>query len=731
MNQADQKVISFRYKPFEMTLPTFPLDYQEEPAYDIDLEEDFPRIERSVLNLVRNAQNYGNPPELPPQQQNDFPQDVDNRSDTSELSDPPDMDDDPEVQDEVRQLRRNRERNQGLRRSTRVRTRPRFFHEEFAFLLQSHDFIDETFNILEARGDLDPIFKDIANATATVSNRPKDPASYAEATSDPTYGAAWKQAIQTEIDAFIRNKVWIFTPKPKGRRPITCKWVFTYKTLPSGEVDRCKARCVARGHTQKEGIDYHETFAAVAKMDSIRLIFSHAVIHDLHIHQMDVVNAFLLADIDEDIISEVPQGVSVPGGGNPKEFVIRIVKSMYGLKQAGRNWYLKLHNALVSLDFHRCETDHAVYIHPESGLILAFWVDDIMILHHSEDTINSLKAIMAKEFEMKDLGPMRHFLGLAIIRRHNRLFISQQHYVDKIIESYEKETLRKLFPVDIPIKPNTNLVPNEGPPYKQALYQKYLGSVMYAMLGTRPDIAYTVQRLSQFCSNPSEQHHQALEHLIKYLLRTKYHGLTYCKDDSPIGPSSNLKHFIRQTHESENERTTRIRTEDLSAISGFSDADWASGYDRRSVGGNLFFHHSNLISWSSKKIQLVATSTLEAEYAALSLASRQAIWLRKLDAEISQEEEKTIQMYCDNQSALKVAKNPEAHARTKHFDIHLHFVRQRVELGHIRVDYLNTKQMPADFLTKALPRPAFEECRLACGVCPIPLDLLNRNDQKE
>lgn len=227
------------------------------------------------------------------------------------------------------------------------------------------------------------------------------------------------------------------------------------------------------------------------------------------------------------------------------------------------------------------------------------------------------------------------------------------------------------------------------------------------MLGTRPDIAFAVGRLSQFCSNPDQSHWDALTHLMRYLHTTKAYGIMMManRDAAPLTHFTLTKHDVK-----------------ASEITGFSDADFAADYDRLSVGGNLFFHFGNLVSWSSKKIALVATSTLEAEYAALSLAGRQAIWLQSLDGQLQMQnpdEYKTIQQYCDNTSAINVVKNPESHARTKHFDIHVHFVRQRAALGHIKVDYLSTKRMPADFLTKPLPRRAFEECRAACNITKL------------
>lgn len=571
-------------------------------------------------------------------------------------------------------------------------------------------------------------FQAILNAMDELEQQidsPKDPMTLREALEHPAYGGLWAKAKDEEVSAFIRNKVWEFTPRPKNRKTIKTKYVFKYKLNPDGSVSRCKTRIVTKGYTQVEGIDYHETFASVAKMDSIRLIFAYAIMYDLEIEQMDVVNAFLLADIDEEIYAEIPEGVELPphlAGEDRSKYVIRILKSMYGLKQAGRNWYEKLHTTLLALGFERLESDHAVYIHPSSKTIIAFWVDDIMILNNSKETINSLKKLLTEQFEMKDLGPMTFFLGLAIIRTHNKMYISQQHYIKRILDAFQQDTGEQLYPTDVPIKPSSNLIPHTGNPHNKPLYQKYLGCVSFVKEATRPDIAYAVQRLSRFASNPSKEHWDALVYLLRYLLRTERHALLYQKATETEYKRSPIVMYARQLHETEKARENR-----LSNIIGFTDADFAAGWDRKSISGNLFFYQANCISWSSKKINLVATSTLEAEYAALSIAGRQAIWFRMLDGELRmlpEDQLETVQTFCDNESAIKVVKNPEAHAKTKHFDIHMHFVRQRVALQHIKVDYLPTKQMPADFLTKALPKKQFEACRDACNVVPVPHELL-------
>lgn len=484
-NLTQCEAVSFKYTP----LTHNPLWREDNyiPEYDDDDEEFYEQqMSRSIQNLISNLPERGNPIPEPQRQQPEEPRRQ--RRNPSPMR-PPDIDPEPINSDDDSDLspypsdleftpQPSRENTPPLRRSTRTRQPIVRFAEEFR-RYYSHsavlnDLLDQTTDITEILANSpSPFMQELAQQIQNFKEddaAPVDPVTYDQAHSDKTYGSQWKQATKDEVDAMLSNEVWEFTERPEGRKPIKCKWVFKYKTGPAGEVQRCKARLVARGYTQVEGIDFNETFAAVAKLDSIRLLFSYAATLGLHIHQMDVVNAFLLADIDEEIYAEIPQGVTAPDGiSNP---VIKIKKSMYGLKQAGRNWYFKLHETLVKLGFQRLEADHAVYIHPESGLIFAFWVDDIMILHSDPDTIASFKEVMLQEFAMKDMGELTFFLGLKITRSPTFLFISQEHYIEKITTQFRNETGVQLWHVDIPMKTGISLVPNKkDPPHKLRLYQ--------------------------------------------------------------------------------------------------------------------------------------------------------------------------------------------------------------------------------------------------------------------
>lgn len=244
-----------------------------------------------------------------------------------------------------------------------------------------------------------------------------------------------------------------------------------------------------------------------------------------------------------------------------------------------------------------------------------------------------------------------------------------------------------------PMDPGLKLTKTDDPIIDVKKYQKIIGSLMYLMLGTRPDIAFAVNQLAQFSSCPQKQHWTALKQILQYLKRSKHHGLIYRKNTTPE-PTKIIGYSQRHR--------------DVT-ISGFSDADFANAADRKSITGNIFMHRGNIISWQSKKQSLIAGSTMEAEYIAASLSARQGIWLRQMLWELQGKphHKEVILLYTDSQPAYKVAYNPADHARTKHIDLHYHFLRQRILLQHVTLQLCSTKQMTADFLTKALPPKSF------------------------
>ena len=333
-----------------------------------------------------------------------------------------------------------------------------------------------------------------------------------------------------------------------------------------------------------------------------------------------------------------------------------------------------MHKHLISIGFIQTNADHCVYINPETGVILAIWVDDLVIIGKEIKALENTKQLLHDEFEMKDLGELKYFLGICVERNRmeQSIHINQQGYINQVLERFNMQDSKS---VSTPIATGTKLLKSTNckEDVDTQVYQSKVGSEMYGMLCTCPDIAYGISQVSQHCSNPNSTHDAAVKRIMRYLKPTANLGITYKGKDG-----LNLK--------------------------GYSDADWGAGEDRKSISGYVFILAGGAISWSSKKQSGVALSSTEAEYTALLQAVKESIWIRRLLQELGREAEDDKVIYDDNQGAIALAHNPEYHVRTKHIDIQYHFVREQVEKGEIELVYCPTEEMVADQMTKALAK---------------------------
>ena len=495
----------------------------------------------------------------------------------------------------------------------------------------------------------------------------------------------WMQAAQEEYNSIIAAGTWELQPLPKGRTAIGCKWTLKQKFKANGDIDRYKARLCAKGYTQKSGIDYKETFAPVAKFASIRTLLAIAAFYDLEIHQMDVKTAFLNGDLEEDIYMIQPEGFVVKG---KEHLYCKLKKALYGLKQASRAWYEKMDQALIDIGFNRLQADACVYmIRTKTVLtLISLYVDDLLLLSNCMSHLVHLKQNLSQKFEMKDLGEAEFLLGIQIERdRANRiLYLSQETYIKKVIERFGMSDCK---PVSTPLEAGMKLSKLDSPEsdemvneMKKVPYQSAVGAIMYAMLGTRPDIAFAITALSQFSTNPGHLHWLALKRVLRYLRGTMDHKLTY-------GGSNICQHPLK--------------------LVSYCDSDWGSDIDdRRSISGYVFLLSGGAVSWKTKKQPTVAQSSVEAEYMAANQASREALWFRTLLNELGYFNlvSSPTKIYSDSQGSIALVKNPEFHTRTKHIDIQHHFVREHYINGAVDFQFVGTEDMIADVLTKPIAK---------------------------
>jgi hypothetical protein len=493
----------------------------------------------------------------------------------------------------------------------------------------------------------------------------------------------WILACKDEINSLLQNETWKLVQRPHSRKVLEGKWVYRYKRGLGGSILRRKARWVVKGYEQTPGVDYNETFASVVKPMSYKALFAIAAALDFDIEQMDVKTAFLYGDVEEEIYIQQPEGFN---DGTTR--VCRLNKALYGLKQSPRIWYQTLSTFLIQSGYTPLNSDQSVFVRGNN--YIAVYVDDLLLLGPDKAEIQRVKDLLTIRFTMTDLGPVAFYLGIEVRRdrQNRRLRLSQRSYLEQGIKAHG---LWDCAPQLTPMA-TTRLVSAEGGYVAsdefKARYQSAVGTLMYAMLGTRPDIAFAVSVVSRFSSNPDKHHWKAVKRIFSYLRGSIDLNLVY--------------------------------EGDLSELVGHADANWGGDIDtRRSTTGFVFDLGSGAISWSSKRQPTVSLSTCEAEYQAQTAAAKEAVWLRSLLNELlipETESPYATIIYADNQGAIALAKDPKYHARTKHIDIQHHWIREKIAGGEVKLEYVHTSRQIADGLTKPLPKDAFYAFRKALGV---------------
>jgi len=479
--------------------------------------------------------------------------------------------------------------------------------------------------------------------------------------------------MKTEMEQHKEIGTWEPVQLPTGRVAIGCRWVYAVKTTPSGDFEKAKARLVAQGFTQRPGIDYYDITSPVVKFDSIRTILATANYFDWEIEMMDVKGAYLNSILDEEIYMAQPDHFN-DGTGR----VLKLVRAIYGLKQAGRVWHQKLCHVLANLGFSRSAADECVYIKKsrDSILIITIYVDDLGLFTTSKEEMVQLKGELKSYFTMTDLGEMKKILGIQVIRdrKARTLKITQGAYIDKILARFNMVDAN---PVTTPLPKNIKINDIEAPPDDQTAntyvpYAKAIGSLMYAAIQTQPDIAFAVQNLSQYTSQPAPEHWTAVKRVLRYLKGTRDEGIIF------------------------------KGAETLPKLEIFSDADFANRADAKSISGYACIMDGACIAWSSKKQGTVALSTTEAEYIALTHAAKQMIWIRRLLNEIGLDQSKATLIRCDNLSAITITHDTTYHAHTKHINIAYHFIHEKVASNEALLTHVASKDNIADIMTKAI-----------------------------
>ena len=508
----------------------------------------------------------------------------------------------------------------------------------------------------------------------------------------------FKRAMQLEMESLRKLEVYEVVPPVPGRKVIKSKWVYDYKVDPEGFITKLKARLVAAGYGQVENVDYKETFSPVVKIKSIRLVLAMAVNLGLLVDQIDIDTAFLHGILDEVNYMKMPEGFNeFDTQGNP--LVCKLIKSLYGLHQAGRAFHQVLVEFLINNEFKQLLSESCILykIDPitKKLVFICIYVDDLVILSNAKTLTENVKTLIRTRFPIKDLGEAQWILKIQITKVHNGIWMGQK--------AYAKQILTEFGYWDIPEskwKPTPMLTTwsnDESSPVVTDIavinsYRSKLMKVAYLSQQTRPDLLCSINIIAQYQAKLHECHISALNRVYEYLRKTYDYGLYYSK--------VNDNQVILFDSVSEDKHT---QLPSALAPLGYADASYANEEGRKSRSGYMFMVFGCVISWFSKKQATVSLSSTEAEFIALTEAIKESLWLRQLISEMGFIIEESTIINQDNQSTIAIALDPINHGRVKHMDIKMYFIREHLKNKEIKLIYCPTELMIADILTKPLP----------------------------
>lgn len=522
--------------------------------------------------------------------------------------------------------------------------------------------------------------------TLKITDNTKEPRTLSEALSSENK-MQWIRAMEEKIKSLEKNKTWRLCKLPEGRTAIGCKWVYKAKQDTEGKV-RFKAQLVAQGFSQKYGLDYDQIFAPVVRQATFRTLLTIASKEEYVVRHLDFKTAFLNGKIKEEIYMKQLSGFIKNG---KEQQVCLLQKSIYGLKQAAKSWHDELHNILIKVNFTQGNTDPCLYIKRDREVewcFLIVYVDDMVVAAKTNEIIDKLIETIGSVFEVKDLGDIKLYLDIEITKDDDGIYnLCQSKYIQKVLTEFGLEDAKvSNIPMNVGYL-KTSQESNNNLLLSNKNYQKLIGCLLYISVNTRPDISASISILAQKVTHPTQEDWNELKRVLKYLKGTMYLKLRL----------GNKK--------SKNE-----------LLYGYADANWAENKtDRKSNSGYAFFVNGGMISWRCRKQSIVALSTMEAEFIALSEACKEMLWLRRLLGDMQQSVDGPSKIYEDNQSCLKFVETERLSNLSKHIDTRDKFVKDYVDRKIIVCEYCPTEIMVAD-MTKPLNVQRLEKLKLMAGL---------------
>jgi hypothetical protein len=499
------------------------------------------------------------------------------------------------------------------------------------------------------------------------------PSSWQEAVQGP-HSAEWLESMAREFSGLLATGTFEEAPREEARNIIKSKWVYRVKRTPEG-LPHFKSLLVAKGFSQREGVDFHDTWAPTAKHATARCVLHLAGALDLELHAMDVDQAFLQGELEETLYMEPPPCISGVKPGH----VWRLAKPIYGLKQAPRQWHAKLKGVLLAFGFKRSSYDPSLFIKStgDNNWVLVY-VDDLLLLAKDLPTLQALKDQLRQHFPLKDLGPVSQYLGMEVDRERNtrEVHLSQVKYITALQHKFQEYPVKAY---DTPLANNSPLTlpaPEEAVLKDQDRFPELVGGLMYLMVCTRPDLAHSLSVLGRFIApgRHGAEHWKAALRVLGYVISTQHLRLT-------LGG----QHTV------------------LEGLMGFTDASWADILpDRRSSQGYSLSLGSGAISWRATRSPAVALSSCEAELYAATTAAQELLWLKRLLRELGYPTQRPV-LYCDNRSTVALTKDPLFSARSKHIEARYFFLRDLGEAKELSTQHLPGEVNVADIFTKPLP----------------------------
>jgi transposase InsO family protein len=523
-------------------------------------------------------------------------------------------------------------------------------------------------------------------------NLPPEPTTHKQALRHQ-FASQWIGAEGEEYEAHEENGTWIVVVSlPAGVYALPTKWVYKYKFDEYGKLIRFKARLVVCGNRQVLEF-WQETYAAVARATTLKLILALIAVLNLEADQLDAITAFLNGKLDD----EEAVYIRLPDGR-----IVKLSKALYGLRRSPRLWYNELSGFLISIGYLPLEADPCVFQHKQSRCFILAYVDDLILVTVTKQQMTELKQAIMDKFKCRDMGPVTHYLGLRILRNRTRrsLEISMEPYLQKLGTDFKRtEKHRRTTPFDLKaLKLPDRKADDPAPTELVHQYQTLIGKLLYPACLMRADVAFHVGYLGRAVANPTQQHLAYAYQVLDYLYA--HRDLVMAYEAAPNGPLQ-IDVFAHSDNGHSNEGL---------GLHGYSDASFADAAGRKSTSGYLFKLAGGTICHKSTKQRLVTTSTTEAEYVALTYAAKEAAWLQRLLHQLGYtgSDLSPIKLYGDNEPSIKLTQSDGHHERTKHVDIYYHYIKDQVRAGAISLSHVRTQEMAADGLTKPLQREAHE-----------------------